>query len=156
ARWLQELAERGDQDARRALLARAIEMADAQRVALAMGSPGPITSAERMTIAALADLPMSATDPHLDATASTSGMDALAAALTALAMPGGGGDRDSEALARAERTVGSRDSRPPVRLARLLTASAPASDIEAALAAVDDAHAAEVRAVSLEMAARAG
>ena len=156
ARWLQELAERGDEDARRALLALAIEMADAQRVARAIGGHGTITSAERMTLAALADLPLSATDPHLDATASTAGMDALAAALTALAMPRAGEDHDSEALARAERTVGSRDSRALVRLARLLTASAPASDIEAALSAVDEAHAAEVRAVSLEMAARAG
>jgi tetratricopeptide (TPR) repeat protein len=155
ARWLHELAERGDEQARRALVARALELGDTERLTETIGTHGPLTSSERVTIATLAGLPLSATDPHLDATASTPGMETLAAALTALAMPTEG-DRDAQIRARALRTAGLPNTRSLVSLARLLASSAAPADIEAALEGAGVGHAAQVRAVALEMAARAG
>ena len=182
AQWLRELAEGGDQEARRALLARALELQDPERLTEALGSNGPLTSAERLTIAALGGLPLSATDHHLDSAASTPGMEALAAAITSIAMPSGD-DREAEVRARTTRTSGSRSARALIRLGRLLAASAPVTDIEAALADVGvgravtlgganllgsepprapgevragEAHRAELRAVGLEIAMRDG
>jgi cellulose synthase operon protein C len=155
ARWLLELAERGDEEASRSLVARAIELGDTGRLKQIIESPGPLTSAERMTLAALAGLPLSAIDPHLDATAATPGMQALAAAITALAMPADG-DRDAQVHARSMRTAGSVESRARVRLGRLLASAAPAAEIESALGAIGDGYGAEARAIALEMAARSG
>ncbi|HXN33019.1 MAG TPA: hypothetical protein VN894_14210, partial [Polyangiaceae bacterium] len=181
ARWLRGLAEQGDEEARRALVARCLELGDSAQLTGALATDGQLTSAERVTIAALAGLPLSATDPHLDATASTPGMQALAAAITALAMPSES-DREAQVQARAQRTSGSPNTRARVRLARLLAASGPLIDIEAALEALGidrappgaarsgperaptgtgsvppgEGHPAEVRAIALEMAARAG
>jgi tetratricopeptide (TPR) repeat protein len=183
ARWLRELALRGDEDARRALVARAFELGDTELLTEAMGSGGPLTSAERVTLATLAGVPMLATDPHLDATASTPGMHSLAAAITSLAMPAGG-ERDAQIQARAQRTAGSANTRAHVCLARLLVASASSADVEVALetlgfdrgssgagdmlpgfddssapsvdAGSEDGRSAGARAIALEMAVRAG
>jgi predicted Zn-dependent protease len=155
ARWLQELADRGDEEACRSLVARALELGDTDRLRGIVEKPGPLTSAERVTLAALAGLPLSAIDPHLDATASTPGMQTLAAALTAIAMPAHG-DLNAQVQARAERTAGSDQARARVRLGRLLASSAPPGDVEAALAAIGSGHGAETRAIALEMSARAG
>ncbi|MDP9000039.1 MAG: hypothetical protein M3O46_08010, partial [Myxococcota bacterium] len=169
ARWLRELAERGDDEARRALLARALELGDKEQLAEGLASGGSVTSAERVTLAVLGGLPLSAIDPHLDATASTPGMVPLAAALTSLATPADG-DRDAHVQARAQRTAGSPNARAVVRLARLLAASSPQVDIESALAEIEVDHASEqedhmtsagappagVRGIALEMAMRAG
>jgi cellulose synthase operon protein C len=155
ARWLGELARAGDDEARRALAGRALELGDTDGLAEAMGTHGPFTSAERATLAALAGRPLPAADSHLDATGSTPGMQTLAAALTTLAFAGKD-DSETQRQARAQRTAGSPSSRALVRLARLLAASAPPTDIEPALAAVGDGYAAETRALALEMASRAG
>jgi predicted Zn-dependent protease len=150
-RWLQELAERGDEEARRVLLMRALERSDTQRLSESVGDGGPLTSAERVTIAALAGLPMSASDPHLDATAATPGMQPLAAALTSLAMPTDG-DRSAQMQARARRTAGAPSTRALVALGRLLAALAPPREIDAALEALGDPRPGTTRAIALETA----
>ncbi len=178
ARWLRELAEQGDEEARRALVARCLELGDPAQLADALGSGGPLSSAERVTISVLGNLSVCASDPHLDAAASTPGMQTLAAAITALSTPSEG-DGEAEAQARARRTAGTESARARVRLARLLSGSGPLVDIDAALEALGidgrapgagseppgqrapsvppgEGHPAEVRAVALEMASRAG
>ena len=182
AQWLRELAGGGDEEAGRALLARALELRDPERLTEALGSSGPLTSAERVTIAALGGLSLSATDPNLDLAASTPGMEALAAAITSIAMPSGA-DCEAQVQARTRRTAGSPNARTLIRLGRLLAASAPLIDIEAALADVGvgraaalggahllgsepprapgdiragETHRTELRAVGLEMAMRGG
>jgi tetratricopeptide (TPR) repeat protein len=158
AGWLRELVERGDPDARRALATRAMELGDTESLTEAVTGPTPLTSAERVAIAALAGIPMAANDAHLDATAATQGMQALAAAATALTTLTAEG-RASQLDARARRTAGSPQSRAEVQLGRLLAASAPGGEIEAALASMGDAQGAGATAIScvkLEMAARAG
>ena len=155
ARWLRELVERGDPDARRALAALAMELGDIDSLTEAVTGPTPLTSAERVAVAALAGIPLAANDAHLDATASTLGMQALAAAATALTALTAEG-RASQLDMRARRSAGSPQARGDVRLGRLLAASAPSSDIEAALASMGEGQGAGAQALALEMAARAG
>ena len=154
--WLRELVERGDDEARRALVARAIELGDRDAVAESLASGGPLTSAERVALSTLLGLPVAPTDPHLDATASTPGMGPLAAAVAALSKPAEGEERSAQVLARAQRTAGSPESRALVQMGRLLAASAPPAAVEATLEVLGDGNSAAARAVALEMAARAG
>ncbi len=82
-------------------------------------------------------------------------METLAAALTAIATPTDV-DRAAQVRAHAERTAGSAEARAGVRLGRLLAASAPPDEVEAAMGAIHDRYAAETRALALEMAVRSG
>jgi len=156
ARWLRELVGRGDDDARRALAARALELADRELLEQAIGENGTFTSAERATLSLLVGSPMAPVDPHLDATAATEGMLPLAAAMAALATPADGADRAPQLLARAARTAGTPESRASVRLGRLLAAGAPGVEVGEALGALGDAKPPAARAVSLEMGSRSG
>ena len=156
-RWLRSLVERGDPGARRSLLARAIELDDRELLAESLAGESWLTSAERVALSTLLDFPLRATDPHLDATASTPGMLPLAAAAAACSVPvASGEERVAEALARARRTAGSPASRALVTVGRLLASSAPGAEVEAALEGLGDTRPAAARAVALEMAARAG
>ena len=113
--------------------------------------PAPLSSPERITLAALAGLPIAPDDPHLDAAAAAPGMQALAAGVAAPrrarrrrpARPG------ACALA-ARRGVGR--SRELVRLGRLLAAGDARAEVEETLAALGDAGAAERPGPRLEMA----
>ena len=157
-RSLRALLDRGEAGAGPVLVSRALELSDPGVLAEALGGPGPLTSAERMTLAALAGAAFAPGDPHLDATAATPGMGALAAALASLSVVSGGDDRGAQLHARALRTAGSPESRALVTLGRLLAASASVAEIEATLATLGE-HAlpsASVRALALEMASRAG
>lgn len=154
-KWLRELAERGESEARRALVARALELGDRELLSEALAAPGPLTSAERVALATLADTTVAPDDPHLDATASTAGMAPLAAAAAALSLPATGDARAAQVVARAQRVAGSAEARGLVRVGRLLAAAAPAADVEAALEALGEARPPAARAVALEMAARA-
>ena len=152
AKWLRQLVERGDEDGRRALVARGIELGDAELVADSARGGGSLTSAERVTLLTLAALPFAPDDPHLEATASTAGMAPLAAAAAALTTEVDG----AQANARARCTAGSTESRGLVRLGRLLASAAAPAEIDAALDALGDARPAAARAVALEMAFRGG
>ena len=154
-RWLEDLAERGDPEARRALVERALESGDAARLEAVVATPGGISSAERATVAALSGAPLAASDPHLDAASSTPGMETLAAALSAIAVPRDD-HRDADIEARGRRLAGSSTARALARLGRLLAASARPAEVEAALADAGDARGGEVRAISMEMATRKG
>jgi tetratricopeptide (TPR) repeat protein len=155
-KWLRELADRGDMEARRALVARALELADSELLAEATRASGPLTSAERVALSLLADVVLASDDPHLDATASTQGMTPLAAAAAALSVPAAGETRLAQVAARAQRTAGSPEARALTRVGRLLASAAPAADVEVALEALGEARPAGARAVALEMASRAG
>jgi tetratricopeptide (TPR) repeat protein len=154
--WLGDLAEHGDAQARRAVVARALEQDDRDLLAKAVVGPGPLTSADRVTLAMLAGLPLGQADPHIDATASAPGMAPLAAAAVAVS-PVVGQEAAAQRLARADRAAGAAVTRSLGRLGRLLAARAAPSYIEAALESIgDDAKSSAARAVALEMSARTG
>ncbi len=155
ARSLGDLSRRGDRAASGAWMARAIELGDPELLAEAMDGRGPMTPAERVTLAVLGGRRLSALDPALDAIAEVSGMGPLAAAAAAIA-PSAGDDRPAELLARAGRTAGSSESRARVRLGRLLSASAPLAEVDAALRDLGESKPSEAQVLGLEMAARAG
>jgi tetratricopeptide (TPR) repeat protein len=154
--WLRDLADRGDAEARRALVARALKLEDPALLGDIVAGPGPLTSPERVTLAALASLPLAPTDPHLDATASAPGMAPLAAAAVGVATVAAGPDAAAQRLARTERTAGPGGARALGRLGRLLAFDAASADVEAALEALGDAKPAAARVVGLEMSARSG
>ncbi len=156
ARLLRELVERGDAAAPLALVSRALEMQDQETVSEAVRGPSPLSSAERMTLAVLAGVPVTPSDPHMDATASAPGMQSIVAALAAVATVGSGEDRAEQVGARAQRTAGGEPSRTLVALGRLLGSSGPADQIEGTLASLGDHQSPSARAVALEMAIRAG
>ncbi|HLK38513.1 MAG TPA: tetratricopeptide repeat protein [Polyangiaceae bacterium] len=155
-RWLAELGERGDPAARRALIARAVELDDRALVTTQLAGDGPLSAPERVALSALSGAQVSPDDASLDAAASTPAMLPLAFAATALARPG----PDAEPRlrqARLQRTAGAPESRAGIRLGRLLAAGSPAPDIEMALAeatTTDPRDAGRQRALSLEMAWR--
>ncbi|HEY1694273.1 MAG TPA: tetratricopeptide repeat protein [Polyangiaceae bacterium] len=153
--WLRELVERGDLEARRALTARAIEQGDSELVSEQLAAGGPLTSPERVGLAALLGLRLTPVDPHLDATAAMPAMQPLAAAAGAVSRPAEGPEHPTQLLARAHRTAGSAESKTLVCLGRLLASSAAPPTVEATLAQLDDPKPAAARAVALEMAARA-
>jgi tetratricopeptide (TPR) repeat protein len=155
-RWLGALAERGDHDARRAMVARAIELDDRGVLTESLGGGGPLTSAERVSLSTLMGFPLGPADSHLDATAAMPGMAALAAAAAALTTPAEGEERGAQVLARAARTAGSTESRTLVTIGRLLASSAPLAEVEARLESLGTGKSASARAVALEVAARAG
>jgi cellulose synthase operon protein C len=156
-RWLRSLAERGDHDARRSLVARAIELDDHPLLVELVADGGSLTSAEQVALSTLLGLPLGPTDPHFDATASTAGMLPLAAAAAARSTPDAEGtERPAQVSARARRTAGSPESRALVTLGRLLASSAPGGEVETALESLGEARPPSARAVALEMAARAG
>ena len=154
--WLASLAERGDGDARRAMVARAIELDDRLLLAESLASGGVLTSAERVALSMLMGFPLAPTDPHLDATAAMPGMAPLVAAAAAMTTPAEGEQHGAEVVARAGRTAGSPESRAFVTIGRLLASSALPREVEATLETLGAAKSASARAVSLEMAARAG
>jgi tetratricopeptide (TPR) repeat protein len=154
--WLRELAERGDAEARRALAASALKLDDRALLADAVAGPGPLTSAERVTLAALTSLPLAAMGPHVDATAAAPGMAALAAAAVGVSTVAEGPEAAAERLARTHRTAGTASARALGRLGRLLAAGVAPEDIDAGLEALGDAPPAPARVVALEMSARMG
>ncbi len=154
--WLRDLAARGDQEAQRALIARAVEGNDRDAIAEAIANAGPLTSPERVALGTLAGLSLSPADAHLEATAAAPAMGPLAAAASALATPVDGPNRAAQVRTRAERTAGTDASRSLVRLGRLLAAGASPDDVGAALAAFGDDVPPEARGIALEMAARSG
>jgi len=155
ALWLRDLVDRGAVEARRPLAARGIELGDREIVAHALRGPETLGPAERVTLAALLDLPLTVTDPDLDEAARLPGMLPLAAAITSIALPAGDYGADL-VRARVERTAGTPASRALVRLARLLAAASPPDDLEAAISTLGGTAPASVRAITVETAARAG
>jgi cellulose synthase operon protein C len=150
--WLGELADRGDLDAGRALVARALEMGDGPALERALARGGALAPSERIIVSTLGGLTLVPGDPGLEA-AVAAGMEPLVAAVAAL----GAGDGQSGAeqgAVRASRTAGAADARARVRLGRLLGASAPEAEIEAAAHALGDPSPPPARAVRLELAFR--
>jgi tetratricopeptide (TPR) repeat protein len=154
--WLRGLVDTGDANARRTLVARAIELDDRELLAESLAADGALTSPERVALSTLLGFPLVPTDPHLDATASTPGMLALAAAASARSAPAAGDAHAAQSFARARRTAGSPESRAQVRIGRLLASSAPEREVGAALEELGSAKSVAARAVALEMAARSG
>jgi tetratricopeptide (TPR) repeat protein len=148
ARWLGELAQGGDLEARRALLARALEMDDVRAVQEALDAEGAFSPAERVVASTLAGIAVAADDPRVEALAATPGMEALAASVAAIAGAQGGGSL------RAARTAGAPEARARVRLGRLLATPGMQSEAEATARALGDAAPPSARAVGLEIAFR--
>ena len=145
-RWLAQLSDRGDEDARRSLVARALELDQAEVIAGALAHPGAFTSAERLSIAALAGLPLSADDPRIEGAAATAGM--LSAGVR-------GRRRRHGPVAARPRTAGARDSRALLELGRLLAEDATATRLSEALSALGP-DAERVPGLALELAVREG
>jgi tetratricopeptide (TPR) repeat protein len=136
AAWLEELADPSNFPARRALVARAIELGDGARVARVLETDGGFTAADRAVLATLHGVAPAPSD--IDALAEE--MPALAAALTSLAPDG--------------HTAGT--ARASVLLGRLLAAHPSPSALSAAVRAFGETAPPAVRLVSLEAASRAG
>ncbi len=151
--WLQGLAAGGDDAAKRALIARAMELDDAASLAQAATGPAPLTSAERVALGALTAAPLSPSDAHVEATAAIDGLLSLVAASAALASTPAD---EAAGKQRAERTAGSPASRRAVQLGRLLGASAGPVAVEAAAAPLEAEQPSRVRALALENAVRSG
>jgi lipoprotein NlpI len=157
--WLGQLARAGDELARRAMAARALERGDAALLAEAISEAGAFSPAERLVLSAFADRRGPRHEHDMDVLATTDAV--LASALSAV---GGDVDRkadDADLRARAvtqhaERSAGTEASRASVRFARLLAAGAPLAELEPAIAALEP-HAPELcRALQLALSARAG
>jgi tetratricopeptide (TPR) repeat protein len=150
--WLRELSARGDRDASRALVARALELGDRQAIEAAVRSSDALSPAERILLEALAGVPVSPADADLVAAAREPATQALSAAVAALAAPEGSIEH---AQVRARASAGTASSRALVRLGRLLAAGAEA-DLESAIADVAEVRPPVARALRLELAARTG
>ncbi len=155
ARWLRVLVDRGDEGARRPLLARAIELGDRGPVVDALASRGTLSAAERVTLATLAVDPPAADDPDVEAAAEAAETRPLACAIAAVTMSAKGPDSEAQIRARARQVAGTFESRTLVRLGRLLASSAPSHEIEGAVDSLSGTRPASARAVALEMAVRA-
>jgi len=154
ARWLRELVGQGIDEARRPLAARGMELHDPELVAHALEDE-TLSPCDRLTLMTLLDLPLAPTDPGLDTAAEVRGMLPLAAAITAVALPAGGGGPDA-VRARTQRTAGDASARALVRLGRLLAASASPGEIGGAIEALDPHAHTSIWALGVEMAARSG
>ena len=155
--WLRELVERGDDEARRALVARAIELGDRDAVAesLASGGPAHVRGARRALHAArtsrrarpirISTRPRRrrAWDPSRPPSPRCRSRPRVRSA------PPRCSPARSAPRARRSRVRSCRSG-------RLLAASAPPAAVEATLEVLGDGNSAAARAVALEMAARAG
>ncbi len=146
--WLSELVLEGEDEARPVLLARALEVGDAGIIASTSTSPGPFSAAERITLAALAGLPLLANDPHMDEAQALPGMAPLVSAVAAAATP--------PDQMRANRTAGAPPVRAHLALGRLLAARADAPVLEAALVKLGETRPDSARGIALELASREG
>jgi tetratricopeptide (TPR) repeat protein len=154
AAWVEELAEKGDVDAQRALLARALELGDTALLQRALKGDGGFSPAERVIVSTLAGDtpggPQGSPGSPLEAVAAQGGMDALVAAVAGV----GSAESAESGVVRAARNAGAPESRARVRLGRLLAMTAPNADVEAAVGALGDAAPPSARSVTLELAFR--
>jgi tetratricopeptide (TPR) repeat protein len=148
AHWLGELLARGQQDALRPLLARAIERGDADFLAEPPETLAALTSQERVALSALANRPLPAGDSDLEATAAIEGMRTLIAAIDAIS-----GTWDHN---QSDRGVGSPSARAEIAIGRALGASASSEILESALRDLHDDPPPAAWGVALENAARDG
>jgi tetratricopeptide (TPR) repeat protein len=146
--WLSDLLERGQEEALRPLLARAIELGDSDLLAKRLAASDTLTSAERVALAALANRPDRGDDADLDAASALEGMRSLISAVEAIAATS-----DSE---RSDRGVSAPSARAEVALGRALGASAPSEIVEKALREVPSDRPPAALGVALENATRAG
>ncbi len=155
-KWLQELVDKGDDQALRPMAARALELSNADLVAQIVAQPGPFDAAERVVLATLSRREPVA-DSHLETIAADSTMQALVSAAAAMSEPSGTGDeKAARAKTRARRSAGSPQSRSLVELGRMLASSASPEDVEATIRKLEPASAVASRAVAMELAVRAG
>jgi tetratricopeptide (TPR) repeat protein len=125
-----------------------MELGDANLIANLLSATGSLTSADRVALATLAGLPLSSSDPHVDAAAATAGMRPLVSAATGVAA--------APDEARAERTAGEPQSRLKLKVARLLSCNGASELIEAAVASLGDERPPSAVGIGLELASRTG
>jgi len=146
--WLGELLERGQEQALRPLLARAIEHGDPDFLAERPVALDALTSPERVALTALAHRPLHGDDADLNATAATEGMRTLISAVDAIS---GTWNRD-----QLQRGVGSPRVRAEIAIGRALGASASSEILETALRDLEADPPPAAWGVALENAARDG
>ena len=154
-KWLQELVDKGDDEACRPLAARALELSNTDLVGQIVAQPGPFDAAERVVLATLSN--RDSADTHLETIAADDTMQALVSAAAALSETSGASDgAAARARIRAKRTAGSPQSRALVEIGRMLACLAAPEEVEATLRALGPATRGASRAVALELAVRAG
>jgi len=159
AAWLRPLAARGERDAQRALVTRALELGDRAVLAEELSrshapSATDLAAEDRVTLATLVALDGGPSEEDLEALAARDDMRALAFAATALGTAANDADGPARSRARADRAAGPPEVRALTALGRRLAASADAGDIEAGLIAIGEEPPTSARAVALEMAVR--
>jgi tetratricopeptide (TPR) repeat protein len=146
--WLRELLHRGEEQALRPLLARAVEIGDSALVDEGLTLSGTLTSSDRVALAALANRRFAADDPHLTAVAAAAGMSPLVSAVDAIAT--------TWSPLASRRGAGSPRSQTEIALGRVLGASVPDETLEATLREFDDDPPPAAWGVALESAVRGG
>jgi tetratricopeptide (TPR) repeat protein len=157
AKALEKLVQGGEEPARRALAARAIELGDAKLAETAIAGPS-FSTADRAVLRTLLDIDPALRDADAEALAIAGSMAPLASAVAAH-LPGKpmGVDTDSTDAwleGRADRLVGNEPARSELRLARLLGAGAPAGAIAAAIASFPAPGPPEAEGIAVELLAR--
>jgi hypothetical protein len=151
ARRLEALADGGVEKARRALVARGLELADPVAVARSLAGASGFSAAEMLAIGALAGLPPAGPD-EVAAAGARPEMMPLVAAVGVVTTP-----MDAEAApVRATYAAGTPRSRAAVRLGRLLAAGAEPHEVEKAIDALAADAPLALPAIELELSARAG
>jgi tetratricopeptide (TPR) repeat protein len=146
--WLSDLLERGQEQALRPLLARAIELGDSDLLAKRLGFSDTFTSAERVALAALANRPDRGEASDLDDAGAMEGMRSLVAAVEAIAA--------TSKSERPERGVSSPRARAEIAIGRALGTLAPSETLEKSLRELADDRPPAAWGVALENASRAG
>jgi cellulose synthase operon protein C len=158
---LEELVHQGEEPARRALAARALELSDVKLAETAIEG-GTFPPADRAILRTLFDLDVSAREGDAEALSIAGPMAPLAEAVAAL-LPPKSPEAEADATAqlrwiegRANLLSGTEASRAERRLARLLAADAPTESIASALGSLDAPAVPETAGIALELEARLG
>jgi tetratricopeptide (TPR) repeat protein len=158
---LEELVTQGEEQACRPLAAIAIELSDARLAEIAIQS-GAFSTADRAVIRTLLDVDVASRESDSDALSIAGALGPLAAAIAAHLPPRSAtaeGDVDAQLRwieGRAHRACGSAVSRAEWRVARLLSAQAPAETTLSALDSPEEATLPEASGIALELDARLG
>jgi tetratricopeptide (TPR) repeat protein len=147
--WFGSLVDAGFERARKPMVARAIELGDADLLSRALSGGESLSAADTIALGALGGL-AAPDEAALNAAAALPGMGPLVAAAAATQLPA---DADHVRV-RATTACGSATSRALVGLGRLLAAGSEPEEVERAISALGDEAPPALGAVSLEMAVR--
>ncbi len=161
AAWLRELVESGGDLARRALAARGLEMNSSEIVREALSEGDAFGPAERVIIAAIANVASPRLRSDLEALGTMPEFAPLVSSASAVLLDADRRQEDTAARAQAvsahaERGVGSQSTRAAMRMGRLIAGGASDRELEPALAALRESAPEQANTLALEVDIREG